>query len=557
MLNRQEKILMFVNSMISIALALAIVVPWSTVGISKGELIVKTWVFPLIALVLYLVNLGSKYRNYRPSNRYATVTCYMPLFSVIVALLVSSLLLLMRSGLPYTQSGWFGMVLLVAILFVATALFSHFFYRAVIVFTKNEMMLIDAPLVLLFLGDIFFANHIGMKYNAIDVPFSNQSIVFVLIPLILGMLLAALHVLAIVRLYVANPEYQVESKEKLVADFMAYHKKEYDKAELHILQSLYTYSKGQLGIYEATSTELEELKTEKKTLEAEIERLQNENTTQEGINREKLLALQERLAELQIVLAEVQVQYAAQQRMLEEQKADFEKAKLDSALVAEEETEDESVEEDEEDKEEVTKEELAELEAFRAEQAAKEAAKLAAAKEKKKKKFKPSYEKIVNYASSLPNKEVRVVANEKGTQHKFYLGKKVFLITLATNNDYRVTFCSEAQPAFELIVDHPGIVVKPTSPKGEEWFRIVNKGEQDEKLLKAIIKNSAKYIQDQEIAKQKAIEEEKARKQAEKEAAKAALKAQKEAEKAALKAQKEAEKVAAKEAAKQENQEAA
>lgn len=46
------------------------------------------------------------------------------------------------------------------------------------------------------------------------------------------------------------------------------------------------------------------------------------------------------------------------------------------------------------------------------------------AKPKAEKVIKPSYKEIVAYGTSFKDKEVRVVANAKETQHKFYLGKK-------------------------------------------------------------------------------------------------------------------------------------
>ena len=153
----------------------------------------------------------------------------------------------------------------------------------------------------------------------------------------------------------------------------------------------------------------------------------------------------------------------------------------------------------------------------------------AEAKPKPAKVFKPSYKEIVAYGSNFPTKEVRVVANAAGTQHKYYLGKKMFLVTQSTNNDYRISFLSKKEEAIELINQYPGVVIKPTSPKGENWFRVTNKGEGDRQFLKGLIQNS--------LATLEALEEEaRLAKEEAKRAKKEAAKAQKAAEKAAKKA---------------------
>ena len=150
-------------------------------------------------------------------------------------------------------------------------------------------------------------------------------------------------------------------------------------------------------------------------------------------------------------------------------------------------------------------------------------------KAKPEKVFKPSYKEIVAYGSNFPTKDVRVVANATGTSHKYYLGKKMFLVTQKTNNDYRITFLSKKEQAIELINQYPGIVVKPTSPKGEHWFKVTNKGEGDRQFLKGLIVSSLATLEQLE-------EEARIAKEEAKRAKKEAAKAQKAAEKAAKQA---------------------
>ena len=331
MINNREKKFMFITSMISIAFAIAIVIPWNTQKVLGAEIVLKVWVLPLIALVFYLINLSEKFRNYRPTLRYTTVASYFPLFVVAFATLVNTLLMLTRSAAPYASiMGWLWMVIFVSALTIAVGLLTHFFYRAVITFSKNEMMLVDALIAVFYFGLLCLGNSIGHKYTALE----SLELTTALLPVmmvVVSLFVGAVQVLSLIRLYKANPEYQVESKKALIEEFMSMHKREYDKAELHILQNLFKYSKGQLGIHAVAVEEVENLKAEKAALENRIAELTSEESTnqEEEKYREKLLALQERLAQLQIVLGEVQIQYAAQENALAQEKEELEKAKAE------------------------------------------------------------------------------------------------------------------------------------------------------------------------------------------------------------------------------------
>lgn len=669
MLNDREKKSMFIISMISIVFAMVIAVPWGVKDVLTAEIVVKVWVLPLLGLVLYLLNLNSKYRNYRPSVRYTTVTSYFPLFTIAFASLANALLMLVRSTRPFASNmSWLWMVIFVAGLFVAVGLLTHFFYKAVIVFSKNESMLIDALLAVLYLGVLFLTSSIANRYHGLEVAFENTSVLLIITPIVLGLLIAAVQVLSLVRLYISNPEYSVESKKALIEEFMALHKREYDYAENHLLKSLYTYSKEQLGIEDIKPETLAQLEEEKASLEAKLAELEEKlseetESDEEQLNREQLLDLQERLAQLQVVLGEVQVQCLSQENALKEQKNEVEEevAHLEEERKALEE-EKSSLEEEQasfqKEKDEYVPqvvevpvpqvvvapkpepkpkpakvfvpsfEELigfvkaqgndinvvsnakntqhkfmigkkpflimqktnsdyrlvflakrnyamslinklpgavskptspkgenwfkivnkGELDANLVQQAIAKSYEFLANPEPKPepKVLKPTFNKLVKYAGSLPDKEIRQVANAKGNLVKFYLGKKLFLVAQSTSSDYRITFCSTPEQAYNLIVKYPGTVVKATSPKGEEWFKFTNKGEFDEKEIKTMIKLAAKYIEDQVAEELRIKEEQKAEARRLKEEERARQKAEREAiklaEKEAARARKEAEK---------------
>ena len=147
---------------------------------------------------------------------------------------------------------------------------------------------------------------------------------------------------------------------------------------------------------------------------------------------------------------------------------------------------------------------------------------------KQPKVLTPSFEEVLEMAKAV--KEGVCVSNEAGTVHKFTYEKKIFLMLQKTSNDYRVAFLADEANILKYIVKYPRVIIKPASPKGDNWLLLINKNNFDAEVLKGIIDGSLVTLKKlmEEAAAQK--EAEKATKKAEREAAK---KAKKEAEKQA------------------------
>ena len=147
---------------------------------------------------------------------------------------------------------------------------------------------------------------------------------------------------------------------------------------------------------------------------------------------------------------------------------------------------------------------------------------------KQPKVLTPSFEEVLEMAKAV--KEGVCVSNEAGTVHKFTYEKKIFLMLQKTSNDYRVAFLADEANILKYIVKYPRVIIKPASPKGDNWLLLINKNNFDAEVLKEIIDGSLVTLKKlmEEAAAQK--EAEKAAKKAEREAAK---KAKKEAEKQA------------------------
>ena len=127
---------------------------------------------------------------------------------------------------------------------------------------------------------------------------------------------------------------------------------------------------------------------------------------------------------------------------------------------------------------------------------------------KKEKKFSPTFEKMVEYAKSFSDREgFKVNENAKGNLLKFYLGKKMFLVMRSTASDYRISFITSPDKFVKYVTSRPGVFVVPKNLSDNNWIKFTNKGKEETKIVKDIIKQAVQTAEKQ-------IEEEKALKEA-------------------------------------------
>ena len=128
-------------------------------------------------------------------------------------------------------------------------------------------------------------------------------------------------------------------------------------------------------------------------------------------------------------------------------------------------------------------------------------------KEKVQKVLVPSYDDVIKYANAIPGIEVREI---KPGFHRLFKDNKLFLVTQSTYNDYRITFLCEHDEAIKLIVNSPRDFVKATSPKGENWFKFVYRGDAEaysESFIYDIVDRSLEMLNILEQRKLEAKEE--------------------------------------------------
>ncbi len=113
-------------------------------------------------------------------------------------------------------------------------------------------------------------------------------------------------------------------------------------------------------------------------------------------------------------------------------------------------------------------------------------------------KIVPSFAKMVEYANSFSDHEgFKVVSNAKGNLHKFYIGKKMYLVMQATNSDYRISFITSPEKFVNYLKSRPGELTAPKNLKDNLWVRLVNKGKEEAKFMRQVIKQAVQTAEKQ------------------------------------------------------------
>lgn len=585
MLKNQEKKLVFNVSIVSLVLCLLVCIPWGINKISNFEIIMKYIIIPVLIIVASIININIKYRNYRPANKFATISSYVPMFSYVAASLFNALMCLSRSLEVYSRAKWMALALIITIIFVVFTALSHLYYRSVLVFNKNTAMLFDYSFLAVAVIDTLLLSFIARDYS--QVVLTAGSLWHILIPAILGALVVVLHAFILRNYRDYNDEFKLVDKGPLLENWMKIREDMYYNATEEIMNALYDYSASNLEFdeeeaeveetaepvvevvdSEETLNKLAQLEAEKAEALAAKEKAEAEKAevlaAKEKAEAEKAEALS-KLAELEKEHAEKEPEVvtvtdpALEEKMAklqeENEKHEEEKAKLQEENEKYEEEKAKLQEENEKHEEEKAKlqEELNkrdEQDRLEAEEAARAAEAAEAAKAEKEaamaaqyKAIRPTYDKMCQYIDALEG--VRNVPTSSG--NKFYIGKKLVAIFQKGKADYRITFQAKDDKLLAFIKDSTDSVDRATSPKGTNWLKFVNKGVTDEEFVKDILKGAVEYVNDEIAAELAAKEEAKRIKVEEKRKAREAEKAAK--AKAAAKAKEKAAKEKAKKAA--------
>ena len=559
MLKNQEKRLVFNVSIISLVVSLLVCIPWGVGKVSGFEIVMKYIIIPAFIVVASIINLSIKYRNYRPANKFATIASYVPMFSYAAASLFNALMYLIRSNDVYGRTKWVLLTVIIAVVLVLFTVLSHFYYRAVIVFSKNTSMLFDYSFLAITVIDTIALSFIARDHSA--VLLEAASVWHIILPALLGALVVVFLAFVLRNYRDYNDEYKLVDKGPLLENWMKIREDLYYNATEEIMNALYIYSADHLEFEdeeEETEQETKIVEVPADTSELEAKLAKAEQEKQEALDK-AAKAEQEKEAALAKV-AELEREANKEPEVVKDPELEAEVAKLQGEKAQHEEEksrlQEEIAKRDEQDRleaEQMAKlqEENAQHEEEKArlqeeiakrdeqdrleaeEKAAAEEAKQKAAAEKeaenasKYKALRPTYDKMCQYIDALEG--VRNVSSANG--NKFYIGKKLVAIFQKGKADYRITFQAPDAKFLEYIKDHSDCVTRASSPKGSNWLKLVNKGILEDAFVKEILKGAVEYVNAEIQAELAAKEEAKRLKAEEKKKAREAAKAAKKAEK--------------------------
>ena len=453
-MTKKEKIFTLVLNIIALLLIIAVVVPYGANTVSETEVVLKCLVYPIIAFAIFVFNSYVRYVAGSAKYKYNSFSAYLPVFGYTTSLLAFIVLMYLRAGdgAICATNCWLLTMFLCTLGASLLVVFSIVLRRLVVRLTVKENILFDFALAIALLIFVIFMRKVVQK--GVGVAMDENLLLYVYVPLLLALIAVAITVFVMYNNLHFNEQFIVESRRDLIEKWAAGREKVYNEAKDDILFSLYLYAKEELGIYD--ELDLAECECEEC---AEEEQKEAEDSKEEQ---------KEEMPAADATFVPNEENEANKQRLAELQKQKEE-------LISEDE---------EEEKEQALAEVLPE------------------------KTFLPSFSELVKLAKSF--KDVTYQGNSEGTNYRFSYNKKVFLILSDTPKDYRMVFLMDNPEAAE----YSQLVAfsKAKSPKGDNYFKIVNRGEFTPEQLFTIVRNAYKMVDVLAERARVAKEEEKKRK---------------------------------------------
>ena len=580
MLLERDRKLFYIFAVISIALSLIVCIPFSLGSLHSFEIIVKYMVIPAAILVFTFLCWTTKYRSYRPSVKFTTIVTSLPAFSYIAAVTFNTLLILVRNSEVYDSLKYNLLIIFFAAVLVAVIVFSHVYQKLVIVFSKNESMVIDGVIAVIGLSLVALGNMIAFDYKDFG-GFETKNALFIIVPIVLGLAAAALHFIVVKSAFEQKQEFVLKSRQELYEKWennCLTAVKIYEIARENILETLLNYNLDELGFEEVAEEETEEpvevaepvsqvaneeLENKIKELEAQNKELKEQleqayavistskemivDTLQKCADNDADLIMDSLQHSLDVIVSEREV--IAESRKKLEEEIQTKKAELQAKL--------------DEHAAKVAAEEQAKAEAEeKARQEAERRAKEAEERAKEKKAIEPEFAAVVEYAVSVgkDRDDVEFSVNDKQTVYKFVHDGTAYITLQKTNNDYRISFLAKTDDMRALLYQYNGVisfdkVVEFAKAKYSiQQLKVVYKGDETItfEAVQELLTKSLEALLEAEELEQAAI----AKEQAAKERAKLAEQALREKERAIAKEEAKRQKELEK-AAKEENPEEA
>ena len=487
MLTKGQKIIMYLLGALSLVIGIFTFVPFravpffaSEIATLDVEMIIKLIVFPLVIIGMSIYPNLVKYQQIydcRERSKVINVMSYLPAFTYIVSLLTFLLHTLSYSSNPLGSALWTSAMFLVAGYLVFMIILGHFTDAVSMRLSKIGSIIADSLIGVIIIALAISTWKVCSQYTefaaATQEFFVGDPFLFVLLIIVAFALVYAIK--GLIKLIVVDEWSVYISATDATDNLPNIAVAEYNRAYNAILDDFENY------FAELTEEEYEE---DEEELDEELEEAPAEEAPAEE-------------APVEAAPAE---EAPAEETPVEEAPAEEAPAEETPA---------------EEAPAEAAPAEAAPAEAAPAEEAPVEEAPKPV---KEPKVLSPAFDEVLAKARLIEGAEEN--SNEAQTVFKFSYEKKLFLILQKTTNDYRVAFLADNDDILKYIIRYPRVIIKPSSPKGDNWLLLINKGSFDAELLENIMNNSLKTLK-------RLLEEAKAAKEAEKEAKKAAKKAAK------------------------------
>ncbi len=489
MIDTRKQRLIFILTTISLGISTLVFIPFGSTSFHHAEALIKLVFLPLIVLVLNIIIATNKFRDYRPTDRFSSFASYIPVMGYFVAICVYLVFVITR-GMPtscFTHQKYVMVLLTLGIEMMGILMCLFLFDRLAIKLTKFSIVLIDIAIMVAFeINVLVFNSKIAKPYESVNLVNFSKWHVFALI--VLAAIFFVSLFLRLKHLYVGKEEFTSKDKDELLAKWQAQRDTEYFNGEFTILYSLVNYSSDRLSINlygEDETKKAKESSAKVQELQQRLREIQAKEALEKSRSHKMALAYADLKNKVKIEVATTELDAAKKQLEviqdgLEKNKNDYQ---ADLTLYEEEKT--------------TLEEKMAVLEKEKEEVAAKikpveepTPTPVSAPVEKKEKVFAYPYEELVQFAQGLDHADLSVAVNPKGTQHKFLVAGKPYLITQKTTSDYRITFFVEDAKLLDYLQGYPGLISVANTPKDGNWLKIVNKGELEEAFIKTLVSES-------------------------------------------------------------------
>ena len=502
---------MFILGIVGLIIGVIVAVPFRSIpklneieNIFKVEIVLKI-ILGVVAVAIAIYPLIKKYRliyNYRENSKIVIVMSYFPMMIYIMGSIINILHLAcfdytsvgLYSGISEKILGIFIAELIAYMIFVIYATLQM--YKPIMKMNQKGNIILDAIIFAFVLVFVILNWRVGTTYSQNYQQFEEYRsgdpiFFFILLFLIVGFGLALHGLIKMfkkdqVLVYYADGEtYAQEVKQK-----------EYNRAYNDTLDDFELYFDDNYEDYQNITVTKH---TETETYEEDIEPIQMETSPEEDAS---ILMVEPTLEEIDTTDSEEVKQLIFEKAQVEENIA---KKKEEGSILSQKQSELDEKRIELRNLRAKYDEAFAELQAMKEQLVEEESENTAPVK--KMKKIVPSFDKMVEYAKSFSNHEgFKFVSNPKGNLLKFYIGKKMFLVMQSTNNDYRISFITTATKFVDYLKSRPGELIAPTNLKDNYWVRLTNKGKEEAKFMRKVIKESVQ-VAEQQIAEEIALKE--------------------------------------------------